>query len=342
MKSVSLAVSQIERVTADSVKISFVIPQELKFSFDFFAGQYISLEKEIEGKLVRRAYSICSSPYEDVISVAIKQIPNGLFSTYACEQLQVGDLMEVFPPEGKFAYIPEISPENLGLFAAGSGITPMLSIIKVALERTSCKILLVYGNRTPQTTMFAPEIEQLHKQYPDRLFVQYVYSKSHEKNALFGHIDPAMVHHLLESKYQEVDFGRFYICGPQLMVEAVRDELQKNYEKKKIHTELFTVTEAPKKEYKGTAEITVRLGGVEQTLTIERKPTILSELLSKGLDVSYSCLTGACSSCIGKVTEGSAEMDNNQVLSQEEVEKGMILTCQAHPTSSHIKVEYNY
>ena len=123
MKSVSLAVSQIERVTADSVKISFVIPQELKFSFDFFAGQYISLEKEIEGKLVRRAYSICSSPYEDVISVAIKQIPNGLFSTYACEQLQVGDLLEVFPPEGKFAYIPEISPENLGLFAAGSGIT---------------------------------------------------------------------------------------------------------------------------------------------------------------------------------------------------------------------------
>jgi len=116
MKSVSLAVSQIERVTADSVKISFVIPQELKFSFDFFAGQYISLEKEIEGKLVRRAYSICSSPYEDVISVAIKQIPNGLFSTYACEQLQVGDLLEVFPPEGKFAYIPEISLENLGLF----------------------------------------------------------------------------------------------------------------------------------------------------------------------------------------------------------------------------------
>ena len=227
MKSVSLAVSQIERVTADSVKISFVIPQELKFSFDFFAGQYISLEKEIEGKLVRRAYSICSSPYEDVISVAIKQIPNGLFSTYACEQLQVGDLLEVFPPEGKFAYIPEISPENLGLFAAGSGITPMLSIIKVALERTTCKILLAYGNRTPQTTMFAPEIEQLHKQYPDRFFVQYVYSKSHQKNALFGHIDPAMVHHLLESKYQEVDFGRFYICGPQLMVEAVRDELQK-------------------------------------------------------------------------------------------------------------------
>ena len=116
----------------------------------------------------------------------------------------------------------------------------------------------------------------------------------------------------------------------------------RNYEKKKIHTELFTITEAPKKEYKGTAEITVRLGGVEQTLTIERKPTILNELLSKGLDVSYSCLTGACSSCIGKVTEGSAEMDNNQVLSQEEVEKGMILTCQAHPTSSYIKVEYNY
>ena len=184
MKSVSLTVSQIERLTAESVKISFEIPQKDRFSFDFFAGQFVALQQQINGEQVRRAYSICSSPYEPLLSVGIKQIPGGRFSTFACQQLKEGDQLEVFPPEGKFAYIPEISPENLGLFAAGSGITPMLSIIKVALEKTQCKILLVYGNRTPETTMFLADIEALKAQYPDRLLVQYVYSKTQQEGAL--------------------------------------------------------------------------------------------------------------------------------------------------------------
>ena len=341
MKSVSLTVSQIERLTAESVKISFEIPQKDRFSFDFFAGQFVALQQEINGEQVRRAYSICSSPYEPLLSVGIKQIPGGRFSTFACQQLKEGDQLEVFPPEGKFAYIPEISPENLGLFAAGSGITPMLSIIKVALEKTQCKILLVYGNRTPETTMFLSDIEALKAQYPDRLLVQYVYSKTQQEGALSGHIEPPMVEQLLKETYKEVNFGRFYICGPQAMVEAVRDRLQKDYDKKKIHTELFTVTDS-KKQYTGTTEITVRIGGEEKTFTIERKQNILSELLAKGLDVSYSCLTGACSSCIGKVTEGSAEMDNNQVLIEREVKEGKILTCQAHPTCDHMRLEFNY
>ena len=148
MKSVSLTVSQIERLTAEAVKISFEIPQKDRFSFDFFAGQFVALQQEINGEQVRRAYSICSSPYEPLLSVGIKQIPNGRFSTFACQQLKEGDQLEVFPPEGKFAYIPEISPENLGLFAAGSGITPMLSIIKVALP-CSLQILKHLGHSTP-------------------------------------------------------------------------------------------------------------------------------------------------------------------------------------------------
>ena len=262
MKSVTLTVSQIERLTAESVKISFEIPQKDRFSFDFFAGQFVALQQQINGEQVRRAYSICSSPYEPLLSVGIKQIPGGRFSTFACQQLKEGDQLEVFPPEGKFAYIPEISPENLGLFAAGSGITPMLSIIKVALEKTQCKILLVYGNRTPETTMFLADIEALKGQYPDRLLVQYVYSKTQQEGALSGHIDPPMVEQLLKETYKEVNFGRFYICGPQAMVEAVRDRLQKDYDKKKIHTELFTVTDS-KKQYTGTTEITVRIGGEE-------------------------------------------------------------------------------
>ena len=189
--------------------------------------------------------------------------------------------------------------------------------------------------------MFLSDIEALKAQYPDRLLVQYVYSKTQQEGALSGHIDPPMVEQLLKETYKDVNFGRFYICGPQAMVEAVRDSLQKDYDKKKIHTELFTVTDS-KKQYTGTTEITVRIGGEEKTFTIERKQNILSELLAKGLDVSYSCLTGACSSCIGKVTEGSAEMDNNQVLIEREVKEGKILTCQAHPTCDHMRLEFNY
>ena len=193
MKSISLAVSQVERITPEAVKISFIIPQDKKIAFDFFAGQYITLQQTLNNESVRMAYSICSSPYEEERSGAIKQLPQGKFSTYACQELQAGDILEVFPPEGKFAYIPEISPEHLALFAAGSGITPMLSIIKVALEKNTSKILLLYGNRTPQTAMFLSEIEALREQYPDRVFVQYVYSKSHEQGALFGRIDPAII-----------------------------------------------------------------------------------------------------------------------------------------------------
>ena len=342
MKSISLAVSQVERITPEAVKISFIIPQDKKIAFDFFAGQYITLQQTLNNESVRRAYSICSSPYEEELSVAIKQLPQGKFSTYACQELQAGDILEVFPPEGKFAYIPEISPEDLALFAAGSGITPMLSIIRVALQKNTLKILLLYGNKSPQTAMFLSEIEALREQYPDRLFVQYVYSKSHEKGALFGRIDPAMVHHLLKSQYASIDFGRFYICGPEQMVASVKQELLLSYDKKKIHTELFATENTPKKEYKGTTDITVRLNGQERVFTIERKKDILSELLKQGLEVSYSCLSGVCSSCIGKVTQGGADMDKNQVLSEEEVAKGLILTCQSHPTSQELTLEFDY
>lgn len=340
MKSSSLKVSRIQKLTEDSVKISFEIPDNERFSYDFFAGQYVTLQKEINGNMVRRAYSICSSPSEKQISVAIKQIPNGIFSTFANTELKEGDFLDVFIPEGKFAYISEIYSENLVLFAAGSGITPMLSIIKVALSQTQQKILLVYGNKTPETTMFLSDIEELKKEYPDRFFIQYIYSKSHEKDTFFGRIDIAMINHLLKNKYSYIPFERFYICGPQQMVVLIKNYLSDNYDKKKIHTELFVVEEVQKKVYEGTSQMKVFINGLEENFEIQRKNMILDELLAQGIEVSYSCRGGVCSSCIGKVTEGSAEMEKNQVLSEDEVAKGYILTCQSHPLTEKLTLEF--
>ena len=337
----SLLISDIEKLTSDSVKITFNIPENQKLTFDFFAGQYITLETTITGEVIRRAYSICSEPNNKSLSVAIKQIPNGKFSTFANTKLRKGQTLIVYPPEGKFAYIHEIYPENLALFAAGSGITPLLSIIKVALNKTSQKILLLYGNKTKESTMFLSEIEILKEKFPDRFFVHYIFSQAHEKNELFGRIDETIINHLLKNKYKDIDFQRFYICGPQMMVQMIKNILSQSYNPKNIHSELFVVQEVTEKKYKGTTRLSIQLYGNIETFEISREKTILESLLQHGVDVSYSCKGGACSSCISKVTKGKAEMDKNQILSDTEVENGLILTCQAHPLTDALTLNYD-
>lgn len=340
-KSVSLVVSQVEKLTENAVKISFEIPDNQKLTFDFFAGQYVSLETEIEGELLRRAYSICSVPNEKTLSVAVKQIPDGKFSTFANNDLQKGHIVNVFPPEGKFAYIWEIYPENLGLIAAGSGITPILSIIKTALQFTQCKILLIYGNKNKENTMFFSEIEQLKADFSDRFFVHYVFSQSHEKNELFGRITPEILNYLVKNKYKDTDFQRFYICGPQDMVLTSKEFLAQEFDPKKIHTELFVTQNITEKKYEGTTQITTILNGKEQTFEIRRELPILESLLQNNLDVSYSCRGGVCSSCLAVITEGNAEMTKNQILSEEEINKGYILTCQAHPVCETLTLNFD-
>ncbi|GIZ15586.1 ferredoxin--NADP reductase [Capnocytophaga catalasegens] len=341
MTPFSLLISDIEKITSDSVKISFNIPDNQKITFDFFAGQYITLESTIEGEIVRRAYSICSEPNNEPLSIAIKQIPNGKFSTFANTELRKGQTIFVYPPEGKFAYIHEIYTENLALFAAGSGITPLLSIIKVALHKTSQKIVLLYGNKTKESTMFLSEIETLKEKFPDRFFVHYIFSQSHEKNEFFGRIDETIINHLLKNKYKDIDFQRFYICGPQAMVQMIKTMLTQSYNPKNIHTELFVIQEVNHKKYEGTTRLSVQFHSSVKTFEIAREKSILESLLQHGLDVSYSCKGGACSSCISKVTEGKAEMEKNQVLSDTEIENGLILTCQAHPITDILTLNYD-
>lgn len=338
--SVELPVSAIEKITDNSVKISFEIPQNQKLNFDFLAGQYITLEAEIQGETIRRAYSICSNSAEKILSVAVKQIPEGKFSSFANETLKVGDVLRVFPPEGKFAYIPEIYSENLFLIVAGSGITPILSILKTALERTKAKIVLIYGNKTKDSTMFLTEIEELNQKFNERFFVHYIFSQSHEKNSFFGRIDSDILNYLINNKYKEFAPQRFYICGPQAMVEMAKKNLSENFDSKKIHTELFVVEPVIEKKYEGTTQITISLDNTQKSFLISREMPILENLLQHNIDVSYSCKGGVCSSCLAKITEGKAEMVKNQILSEDEIQKGYILTCQAYPTTDFLTLEY--
>lgn len=341
LKSVLLPIKSIEKLTENSVKISFEIADNQLQMIDFFAGQYLTLETTIDNQPVRRAYSICSMPNDRALSVAIKQIPNGKFSTFANENLKIGDILKVFPPEGKFAYISEIYSENLCLIAAGSGITPILSIIKTALQKTQAKILLIYGNKTKETTMFLAEIEQLKSEYAERFFVHYVFSQSYEKNEFFGRINPEMLNYLIKNKYKEIDTQRFYICGPQPMVEMAKSFLLQDFDPKKIHTELFVVEEIPEKKYEGTTLLTTILNKGETTFEIRREKSILESLLQHNLDVSYSCRGGVCSSCLALITEGKAEMVKNQILSEQEISQGYILTCQAHPLTDTLSLNFD-
>lgn len=342
MKFFDLKISKITRLTPDSVEISFEIPQNQKLIFSFLPGQYLTLEAEINGEIARRAYSICSFEGENQISVAIKQIENGLFSTFANQILKQGETLKVAPAQGKFAYIWEIFPENLGLFAAGSGITPILSIIKSVLKKTSRKILLIYSNKSKNSTMFFSEIEALKKEFQDQFFVEYLFTQSAEKNAYFGRINQEFLNFILKSKYQHLDLQRFYICGPQKMVSFIKEELSLNFDESKIHTELFSVEEKQEKTFEGTSVLNIKINGNTQNFSVKRSQPILESLLNHQLEVSYSCRNGVCSSCLAKIEEGKAEMVKNQTLSQKEIENGMILTCQAHPISENLTINFDY
>lgn len=340
MKYHPLRISQIKRLTQNAVTISFEVPDSERFTFDFFAGQYLTLSAEISEKTVRRAYSICSVAGGKELSVAVKQIPNGVFSSFANTQLTEGEILNVSPPKGKFAFIPEIYPENLALFAVGSGITPIISIAKTALKQGSQKILLFLGDQSEATSLFWKEILALRRDFPERFFVEHFLSQSQSAQAHSGRMSVEAIHRLLTETYQSIDFQRFYICLPQEFTNEVRAYLSEKYNPKQIHSELFIAQKVIEKKYKGTTQLSVSVQGQTHTFTAKREISILDALLQQGLKVAHSCRNGVCSSCLAQITEGSAEMVKNEVLSESEVNQGVILCCQAHPTSEELSINY--
>ena len=341
-----LSVKEIKKETKNAVSILFNIPENLQHEFNFTPGQYITIKKEIDGKELRRAYSICSSIKSNSIRIGVKAVDNGTFSIFATTMLKEGDILAVSPPEGRFTLNPENIDKNYLAFVAGSGITPVLSMLKSVLEaENNNKFVLVYGNKSPGVTMFKDEIDELSANHSDRLFVYYTFSEANEEGTLFGRIDASTVNFIIRNKHKGIDFDEFFLCGPEDMIDKVKlDLLDKKISEDNIHFELFSAKLKEKDtvvKLDGEALITVILDDEEETFSMKKEKSILEVVLAKGLDAPYSCQGGICSSCLAQVTEGKAVMETNSILSDEEVDEGLILTCQAHPTTDKITIDYD-
>ncbi|MBT8307372.1 MAG: ferredoxin--NADP reductase [Maribacter sp.] len=342
-----LTVQNIKQLTPTSVAITFEIPKELKQVFAFVPGQYITLRKEIKGKELRRAYSISSSPKRDYMTIGVKRVDKGGFSEFANTKLKEGDVLEVMPPEGRFLFKRSDEPKNIAAFAAGSGITPIMSIIKAVLASNhNNKFVLVYGNRSNKETMFYKELVKLQLEYANRFFIYFTNSKTPEEGSLFGRIDTSTVNYALKNKHKDIAFDAFYLCGPEDMIHLVSNTLQENgIEKEKIYFELFTTSETIAETAPiasdGKTQLTVILDDEEFSLTMGKNDIVLDTVLKENIDAPYSCQGGVCSTCIARITEGKAEMVKNQILTDGEIQEGFILTCQAKPLTPTLKVDYD-
>ncbi|MFD2551549.1 2Fe-2S iron-sulfur cluster-binding protein [Bizionia sediminis] len=345
----TLTVQEIHRETDKSVVITFQVPEHLKETYQFQAGQYITLKTRLNGQEIRRDYSLCSSPKSGQLQVAVKAVADGIFSAYANNTLRVGDTLDVAPPKGRFVFEPnDKKTKNIALFAAGSGITPILSIIKCALEEEiHSKIILVYGNKRPQDTMFLNTLLNLQQAYQDRFTIQFVFSQADETDAIFGRIEKSTVNYVMKNKHKNIVVDAFYLCGPEAMIHTVKDVLtEHSIPTERIHFELFKAAKPTENTSnnaipEGKTQITVVVDEEETTFEMSQKQTVLEAALDEDLDAPYSCQGGICSSCLARITEGEATMRQNNILTDSEVAEGLILTCQAHPTTPTLKVDYD-
>jgi ring-1,2-phenylacetyl-CoA epoxidase subunit PaaE len=350
-----IKVADIYKETKDTVVISFDIPEELRDKFKFKQGQHLTLRKEINGEDIRRNYSLCSSPLDNEWKVAVKTIREGVFSNHAFNELKKGDELQVMPPHGEF-YV-ECEPEsskNYISFAAGSGITPMLSIIKTHLHKEpNSTFKLFYLNRTVKSIIFKEEIEQLKNEFFGRFQVFYFLTKEQRDIPfLNGRFDKENLAVLTKTFIDIPDTDHAFICGPQDMIFLIRDELQAaGMSKEKIHYELF-FTGSSEEENKHIAEILEqRTDGTQVTIIDGGKEfhfimdddfdTILDGALAAGADLPFACKGGVCSTCKCKVVVGSVKMKKNYALEDKEVAQNFVLSCQAVPTSEKVVVDFD-
>jgi len=342
-----LHIKEVKRETPSAISVAFTIPSELQSAYKFIAGQYINLKLTLDGKEIRRAYSICSSPNSGELRIAIKSVKNGHFSKFANENLTSGDILEVGQPEGKFTFEPSVERQkNYAAFVAGSGITPVMSILQSVLENEpNSSFVLVYGNKNPEETIFHNQLHELQLKYVGRFFLHYVYSQTKVENELFGRIDKSNINFVLNNKHKEKEFDKFYLCGPEEMINLATTVLKEhNVADKNIKFELFTTSSTENTEassHEGHTKITVLVDDEETTFEMSQKQTLLEAALKQGIDAPYSCQGGICSSCLARISKGTAEMKKNSILTDKEVASGLILTCQAHPTSNEIFVDFD-
>ncbi|GAB4002980.1 fatty acid desaturase [Nocardioides ultimimeridianus] len=339
-------VAGVERLTADSVLIRFAVPEHLRDEFAFEPGQHLVVRTSLGGEGVRRNYSICSSATSGELAIGVKQIPGGAFSTYAREQLQEGDVLELMTPAGSFGTpVDPLAARSYVAIAAGSGITPILSILTTTLEvETDSTFTLVYGNRDADSTMFREQLADLESRYADRFEVVHVRSRDPRHPArLRGRIDGERLAGWLGKDLDPRTVDEWFLCGPIEMVTGLRDVLlEHEVEPGRLHVELFHGYESrPVTGGHGSASVTVRLSGQERELALEAGDTVLESALKAGIEAPYACLGGACGTCRAKVLLGSVAMDQNFALSPAAVDDGYVLTCQSHPITPAVVVDYD-
>ncbi len=351
-----LKVAGVERNTRDAVVVTFELPDALASEFAFRPGQYLTLRTRLDGEEVRRSYSICSAPDEGRLRVAIKKIDEGVFSTWANHELQPGQTLDVMPPAGSFTidFDPGLS-RHYAAFVVGSGITPVLSLVKTALStEPNSRFTLFFGNRASSSVLFREEIEDIKNRYMARFSLVYIMSReAQDIDLLNGRLDGDKVAQLTQTwmPIESIDYA--FICGPHDMIESVNQRLQAlGMPGDRIKFELFGAPKGPRSlrtgrdaaaaPGKGQCEVTVVKDGHSRSFFIDKnRDSVLDSALAQGIDLPYSCKGGVCSTCRCKVVQGEVDMDANFALEDYEVARGFVLSCQSFPVSDKLVLDFD-
>jgi len=354
----TLRIADVRRETPDAVSLLFDIPEEIRSDYRFLPGQYLTLRAEVDGAVTRRTYSICNSPDDDKIRVAIKRVDGGLFSTFANEALSPGMTLEVMQPEGRFIAEPDPGAEREYVaFAAGSGVTPVLSIVKTLLAREPrSRFTLFYGNRDRRSVMFREELEDLKDRFMDRFVLVHVLSQEgQDVDLLHGRLDPERVRRFAEAGlFDPQDVVMFFLCGPGDMIDRTKETLEAlGAPAERIRFEMFTPADgslAPRKPRSERAQMAVEQGvevealldGAIRSFRMENRDASLIDAAHRsGIELPYSCKGGMCCTCRAKLVEGEVEMAVNYSLEPWELEAGFVLTCQSRPLTSKVVLDYD-
>lgn len=346
----SLRVKTIEPLTDDAVALTFEVPDELRGDYAFAPGQHLTIRSDDD---VRRSYSICTPASSGVLRVGIKRLPGGAFSGGVLDRLRPGDELDVMTPAGRFG--PATDPthrKRYAAVAAGSGITPVLSIAATILEdEPESTVTLVYANRTARTVMFLDEVHDLKDRWPDRLQIVHVFSREEgESELLSGRLDADRMGRLMDTLVPPETVDEWYLCGPQAMLEELREVLRaRGVSAAVVHTELFHADPVPRRPVDiveasgdGASEVTITLDGRTSNFPLHAAGVpVLEAALAVRADVPFACRGGVCGTCRARLVTGTVSMETNWALEPDEVERGYVLTCQSHPTSDRVVLDYD-